>query len=815
MRSKNAASNAETQIEFTFALGDKIYRVYRKPKQEIPKKNGKGTTSITASAELFCNDILILFRDRAVTKKIEELLGFDAEQFRQVVLLPQGEFKKFLSADSDKRQEVLNVLFDSEPYKKIEEALSKRAKDSEEEKEKLQTEHDTLERQRQDAGAEDLSAVEAKLLAANDKVAELKKFSDAAQAQLTDGKLLAAKFADLQKKISELDVAKIQLAEADKNFSATQEEYQKRNAEESRRKELDKRAQELGTMKIALADLDKTNAALKISQEKLAAAKKRFADCDERAKKYAARLEELENQKARLAGADVELEQANQISTKAKQREKLLSEISGDEKSFEMERGKLSYVEEQFKAAQIELERLQIVNNAARLATKLKDGEPCPVCGSREHPAITEAAIPTAAELQAAGKKVDDLTKKKSQQEKSVAQLAGKLSANKNQLLADYAGTPDLETAQKILDAAQKKAGELAECRRNIDKGNVYIKNNSKDLESARQVQSDAEILTAQLSADIKNLKKNIDEIYLTTPARLNADLNSAQSELKKLNAAWELADKNFREADKQKSARAATLKSAQKNFDALQAELKDKTPPDIDSLEKVAAEAKINSDVAISEKARLENILNTLKNISDKLAAAREKLDAAEKIANMWKRLSDVANATGKGESELKISFQRYFLSTMFKDVVDEANNRLKKMSGGRYLFQMKDAGKTKAKTAGLNLEIFDEQTGAFRPVETLSGGESFLASLSLALGLASVVRNRVGGIKLDTIFIDEGFGSLDSETLDFAISTIKEQSGGRLVGIISHVEDLKNQMPVRLEVTKTKTGSSAKFIS
>ena len=201
------------------------------------------------------------------------------------------------------------------------------------------------------------------------------------------------------------------------------------------------------------------------------------------------------------------------------------------------------------------------------------------------------------------------------------------------------------------------------------------------------------------------------------------------------------------------------------------------------------------------------------MKKYSAELAEVKKNLAAAEKISDMWRRLSDVANATGKGESEMKLSFQRYFLSSMFNEVVTEANNRLKKMSNGRYLFQMKDAGKRSNSTAGLNLEIFDENNGALRPVETLSGGESFLASLALALGLASVVRNKIGGIKLDTIFIDEGFGSLDSETLDFAISTIIQQSGGRLVGIISHVEDLKNQIPVRLEVTATKSGSTAEF--
>lgn len=176
-----------------------------------------------------------------------------------------------------------------------------------------------------------------------------------------------------------------------------------------------------------------------------------------------------------------------------------------------------------------------------------------------------------------------------------------------------------------------------------------------------------------------------------------------------------------------------------------------------------------------------------------------------------MWKTLSEVAN--GKTS---KISFQRYYLATMFKDVIREANNRLEKMSGGRYRFRNREDVIGRSKKGGLDLEILDEYTGTARPVETLSGGESFLASLSLALGLAAVVQNNSGGIELDTIFIDEGFGSLDTETLDFAMKTLIElQSGGRLVGIISHVEEIKNRMPVRLEVFKTKTGSYAKFIA
>ena len=201
----------------------------------------------------------------------------------------------------------------------------------------------------------------------------------------------------------------------------------------------------------------------------------------------------------------------------------------------------------------------------------------------------------------------------------------------------------------------------------------------------------------------------------------------------------------------------------------------------------------------------------NGSKKSQKKISALAQDLKVADKNFLMWKNLSDVA-----GGYVSKISFQRYYLATMFKEVIDEANNRLEKMSGGRYRFRNKEDVSGRQRKAGLDLEILDDYTDTARPVETLSGGESFLASLSLALGLAAVVQNNSGGIELDTIFIDEGFGTLDTEALDFAIKTLIElQSGGRLVGIISHVEELKYRVPVRLEVTKYKSGSTAKFIS
>ncbi|MBE8950649.1 MAG: SMC family ATPase [Quinella sp. 3Q1] len=809
MRSKGVDDKVLTEVEFSFALGDKIFQVKRRISYSSNRKDNKYQTQ----AALFCDGKLIETRDRAVRNKITELLGFNADQFRQVVVLPQGEFKKFLSADADDRQKVLNVLFDSEPYKKIEDAISERAKISAEAVKNLKTHCEDLERQIGGADSNSLPELEKNLLLAQKKVAELKKISDDAQAALTKGKLLANKFGDLSKITAELSDAQKKFDEAHKKFSAAEAEYQRRVAEESERKELERQSRDLDAIKTARKDLKTKSDDLEREKKSLALANATFDKCDGNAKYYEKLIEERKAQKAKVDGADVKFEQAKQSLDRAHQRDKILREIARLEKELDTETAKLAAVAKNLKSAQIEQNRLQIVNSAAYLATKLKDGEPCPVCGSLEHPAIIAEAIPTAAELQRAEEKVSRLTAENTQQEREVAQVKGKIFSQKKSL-ENYIGVPETAAAQKVFDEWQKKAAELADYQKRIETGESLIRENNSALNKAISAKNSATSKVAKLEGAISEAKKKIPEKYLDDDAQLDADLSAAQKNFAQLDAAWKKADKNFRAASEEKSAREATLKSVQKNFDALQRELKDKTPPDLSALEQKATAANETYGAARDEKAKLETTLNTLKKFSAELDKCKKELAAAEKISDMWRRLSDVANATGKGESELKISFQRYFLSTMFAEVLTEANNRLKKMSNGRYLFQMKDAGKTKAKTAGLNLEILDENSGALRPVETLSGGESFLASLSLALGLAAVVRNKIGGIQLETIFIDEGFGSLDTETLDFAISTITEQSGGRLVGIISHVEELKNQIPVRLEIFKSKTGSYAKFI-
>lgn len=234
-------------------------------------------------------------------------------------------------------------------------------------------------------------------------------------------------------------------------------------------------------------------------------------------------------------------------------------------------------------------------------------------------------------------------------------------------------------------------------------------------------------------------------------------------------------------------------------------------TMPDMDDLEEKDRNARVAVEKAVSRQAALEGRLAQMEKWLDGLEADYRRTEDLEKHYGLVGRLSDTAS----GSNPLNLSFQRFVLGALLDDVLIAATDRLMIMSGGRYQLQRKQTGDHKGKAWGLDLQVFDEYTGLSRPATTLSGGESFLASLSLALGLADVVQSYAGGIHLDTIFVDEGFGSLDPESLDLALRALEDlQKGGRLVGLISHVPEMKERIGARLEVSSLRTGSTARFV-
>jgi DNA repair protein SbcC/Rad50 len=237
----------------------------------------------------------------------------------------------------------------------------------------------------------------------------------------------------------------------------------------------------------------------------------------------------------------------------------------------------------------------------------------------------------------------------------------------------------------------------------------------------------------------------------------------------------------------------------------------RDLMAPDIEELDKAFQKAKDNLEGGIKAETALNEQFKQLNGWLEGLRKVVHELESLEAHYAVTGRIADVAN----GRNHSGMTFQRFVLAALLDDVLIAASERLKLMSKGRFHLQRTTVRGDRRAAAGLDLEVYDTYTGTTRPVNTLSGGESFLASLALALGLADVVQAYAGGIRLDTIFVDEGFGSLDPEALDLAFRALVDlQHGGRLVGIISHVPELKERIDVRLEVTRTQRGSLASFV-
>ena len=815
MRSKGISDKINTEVEFSFALGEKIYNVSRILSYNPNRKTNKN--QISANIEL--DGEIIETQSTRVTNMITELLGFNVKQFRQVVLLPQGEFKNFLSAKSDDRQPILDALFNAELYKRIEDTLQSKTDAEQKIFDDLNRDKANLTAQLQGITIDDnlIDKMRADYAVAKKKSAERKISFDKAQADYTNGKILAKDFAELKRRNKSLETAQENLDKAEETFSGAKIEYDLRESEQPRREQLKSDVDNLAKIKKSFTDLNAKREALDKADKDLQAANSALEKCEEDAKKFDIRLAKLKKRRSELIGSEKKLAEAQILLDRARERENILQEINRLENDLNRARQRVSIAGKDFNVANLELERLQKLQrdgSAALLAKNLKDDEPCPVCGSRIHYPVdfSEKIIPSDAEIDAAQTKADEHKEKLDKAKISAAQIQTAIDTKRDDLNnKKFADVPNVDTAQKNYNDAQKDADEFKYCERQIKSGEQYIEENKTALKNAEDKQKSAANEQAKLLGEKQTIQKQIPEKYLKNQRQIDIDLANLQKTLRELENAWKIADKNFRDAGNKKSSCEGIFKSAQTAQSELSEKLKEKTPPNVDELENFMRIAQKNFNDALREEMSLKNNLDNLINLSAKISALDEKITVAEKNLRVWKRLSDAACGKIRGN---KLSFARYYLGAMFEQVLTEANYRLEKMSDKRYNLRGKYVGDRADSKLGLNLEIFDDYTGETRPVATLSGGESFLASLSLALGLAAVVRNNLGGIKLDTIFIDEGFGSLDAETLNDAISTIIEQSGGRLVGIISHVEELKNQIPVRLEVIPNKTGSTAKFI-
>lgn len=468
-------------------------------------------------------------------------------------------------------------------------------------------------------------------------------------------------------------------------------------------------------------------------------------------------------------------------------------------------------------------------------------------------------------------KEKDDMLKKeeieKSKLEAGIQSIEEEIKGSREEDLSTLKA--DMENVKKLFEDASSRAKELEGLQKELKASEDIEKETKKKLE---EIDANLGSNNEEYQRSFGILKEKEESIpeNIRTVETLNRETENAKKVFKALRDAFDRAKKEFEESERLLTQAQTSKANAEKALEEAKAKYNEEKNLFIESLKKAGFEKYGDYESAKMDEAAITALEKDIKDYDGKLKSAEDAYSRAQKSAenvvkmdlaalenelstaeaernaaikeesSLSKRIEDDKKLLGDvleldklikqeegrykvvghlsnistGQNGYGITFQRFVLGALLDDITMAATERLKLMSKGRYHLQRTLDRARKNAAGGLELEVFDTYTGVERPVTTLSGGESFLASLSLALGLADVVQSYSGGISLDTIFVDEGFGTLDPESLDFAIKTLVDlQKGGRLVGIISHVPELKERIDARLEVVPTDRGSTAKF--
>ena len=794
MRSDHADPGTLTRIVFDFSIGADLYRVERLPEQERPKLRGEGTTTHLQEATMWRlrrGDDGALALDGAplaagwtkVKAKAEDVLGFRGEQFRQVVMLPQGRFQQLIEADSNEREQILRALFDTGHYAAIELALKDEAATLRRAAEKVITQRDEVLHQAESASADDLRERCARLAV---EAQDAARHADEAETADKAAQKLLAEGHDAATRLRERNDAAAQVVE-----------LAARDAEiEARRAELEAARRAAGIADVAReaggaeADLSLARAAAEKASAAATAATLELEVSRAAAREHAAA--ELKRLEAFVAGAG-ELAAAREAlaTTTAEAAARRLDAEAADA-AWATARERLAGLEKVWQEAQ-----------AGLLARSLGDGLPCPVCGSPDHPSPAEltAGAPAEDDVEAARAAVEAALERRDTARASLQRSAAALAAAAALAGERAAGLPaelaDPEALDKALGVARRVERDLRVAfeRAQTQAHAAQIAATGSEAAHAAAAATLVGAETRAREAGARLAKRLTEAGFAGEAARRDAHRDpSVVEQLQEVVAGHEQG----------KIKAAERLRLAEQAAPALE-------PPDLTLLEAeaqaCAATARNAREAAIGLRAGAEAAEKQLTRLVE-LAGEAAGLEARYAVVG---RLADVANR----RNARGLSFQSYVLGAFLDDVLVAASARLRTMSKSRYALERTEEHSGRKRAAGLDLLVYDAWTGVARPVTTLSGGEKFMAALSLALGLAEVVQAHAGGIRLDTVFVDEGFGSLDDESLDLAISSLMSlNEGGRLVGIISHVSELRERIDARLEVSAGKSGSSARFV-
>lgn len=853
-RSKYASPDTPTYVEFTFSSAGQTYTVRRNPDYERPAKRGSGMTKEKANASLVYPDGRVLTRRDEVNRAIEALLGLNRNQFSQVAMIAQGDFQRLLLASTEERIAIFRRIFNTNLYERLQQQFS----------------NDTNElRQRS-------SQLKSSLL---QSMAGYRYPQDAPQAallaQACEGKLLQNEAMTLfqeQLRQDEQSMAAMQQSvnACDQAIEAAAARLSKAQEQQRLLLQLTQTQQlvirETAAMEQAEKQLAEQHQAEPVAEEKtrqsaaISAQLSQYALLEDNMIKAekAHRTAEQEGQEAERCSAELLLLRQNLAQNRARQAElsaaaveqakaqaraEHISEMESRFNSFaalwkehQQVQSACTAASETYRAAAeqsaalhsryTQLNRALMDAQAGILAHTLAEGSPCPVCGSLHHPckASLPLSAPTENDVEQA-RLAAEAAKKTEQQAGQTQQMhAGHASALREQLLQqsqallntqDLAAVPaEYKTRKASLNAERDRLQmQIETARRNVQLfeqiSQQLPQQESRADQLAAQISSH-QAAQAQAQGEFQQLQQHIAQLRHELPyagrkeALQQANLLAQQAQQIRLAC---------QQAEREHQQHRMKLAEAQGNVRALEQQLSQDALLDLATERQALDESTHQRDVQRKSLQQLTTRIQLNRDILCQIQVQADALEQCESRRTWLEALSATANGRLTGKE--KIQLETYVQMTYFDRILRFANIRLMVMTNSQYeLLRRKEAGNLTSQS-GLDLDVLDHYNGTVRSVASLSGGESFKASLALALGMADTIQAAAGGVQLEAMFVDEGFGSLDDDSLEAALKALHGLSDGhRLVGIISHVNTLKERIDRKIIVTKDRTGGSRAVI-
>lgn len=849
LRSEYASPEASTYVELTFLYRNKIYIVKRNPIYMRKALRGEGMTQQNADATLTRPDGTFVSGATKVTAEIENILGVNRSQFCQIAMIAQGDFMKILYQDTKGRLEIFRKIFQTDNYKNLQEKIKQLTKEASDSCDLLKN---------------SVNQYIGGFLSPQNDSSELKfdfysldKFLEFSESVIQEDEeqnlKLEEKLANLDKSITELS-NRVQQIEAQKKVVEDLAKVQNRLKTDKELEETVCKSLEAEKQKIPEVEEDKKRC-VELEQElqwhndyetksKQCNEKRAFIeDTDKRCKNgadcvkaSADKLGEFEKELQGLENVEAEKFQVeNNIKINSDSIAQL-TKVKADITSYKNALNALKAQQDLYLDLQkqadvkqhdyVDLNRRFLEEQAGIMAENLLPEQPCPVCGSLSHPQLAQKKenAPTEAQLKTAEKAWQDALKTATDASQKASEMKGDCDAQNKALQETlHAMFPDysIENEDKLLSDRTSKLAEVAE-KLNLDLKQVTEKVNRKNelSESVKTEKGNLERYEKALD-DLKNKMT----IAKTEVLGLESQLDELKQKMKY--DSKEAVQQQKKEATGRITAHEEAMKELSEKWQNLQQEiaknegvantLSQQVIPGL-NLEVEQEKQKLAETEDMKKQkqtlknelfARLKNNKGVRQNVNEKSSEAQN----AERRLTWLQTLSNTVN--GKLTYRDKISLETFIQMTYFDKIIRHANLRLQKMSGGQYRLTRASTGGGNAQV-GLDLNVYDTYSGKERSVTTLSGGESFMAALSLALGLSDEIQASAGGVQIDTTFVDEGFGSLDDESLQVALRTLQNLAqNNHLIGIISHVSALKN-IEKKIVVTKTATqGSDARIVN